>query len=466
MPTRSLRPARDKAPLEGEQAGRGVAATEPASPQIAELWAARSRSNSLQEISHQLTPGARIGEHYVVRQLLGEGGMGLVVLAHDELLMRDVALKFVQPFLRAQSQTTQALMTEARAMARVKHPNVVEIYAYGTHQGVPYFAMEYVAGRTAEDWFVARSAELNGLIPVDEVLGILDQCCRGVAAIHATGSVHGDLKPTNLLLAEKSYRVAVADFGIAMLLDAGELRQSGGTPDYMPPEAFDTLDDPSLIQRRDVFSVAVMAYEFLVGRRPFPELKMAAFLLGQRPAPTPPSQLRPDLPQEFDRVILAALNPDLHERTPTIGQFWRELEAARRRMAERRAAARIVIVDDDPIFAAYAQQALQLAFPFASITHCVDGKQALQRLADEPADLVLVDLQLPDMNGVELTAEIRARHPNKLRILIVTAHGSAADWKLLSSLGADGFMVKPVEAKSLSSAVGNLLEQRRASRPQ
>jgi serine/threonine-protein kinase len=254
----------------------------------------------------------------------------------------------------------------------------------------------------------------------------------------------------------------VADFGIAMLLDAGELRQSGGTPDYMAPEAFSSIQDPAIIQRRDVFSLAVMAYEFLVGARPFASQTLLEFVTTSREAPVPATQLRADLPAALDKVILAALDPDPYTRTPTAALFRKELEAARRSLSERRSSARFLLVDHDATFTAFVEQALMARFPGACFTHCRSGGQALQSLSEQPADMVLLDLGLPDINGVELTAEIRARHPAwKMPILIVTALGSAADWKLCSDLGADGFMVKPVELKSLGLTVAHLLDEAR-----
>jgi eukaryotic-like serine/threonine-protein kinase len=417
---------------------------------------------SLEEFCQQLPAGTRVGEHYVVTELLGYGGMGVVMRARDELLMRDVAVKFLQPQLLAKPSAHQAMLTEARAMARIKHPNVVEVYAFGTHLGVPYFVMEYVHGRTAEEWLMARSHGLREFIPLDEVLGVLDQCCTGVAAIHAMGAVHGDLKPTNLLLTE-GWRVAIADFGIAMLLDAGDPRQSGGTPDYLAPEAFDELDDPALIQRRDVFALGVMAYEFLTNERPFPELSMDVFLSQARVLPPPPSELRADLPPAFDRVILDALALDPRTRTASMGELRQQLRNARTRASERPRATHVLLVEDDLSFANFVQLSLETHIPGVQVTHCANGNDALRCLGQRPVELLIVDLGLPDMNGIELTAEARARWPDsRMPILVATAQGSAADWKVLQGLGANGFLAKPVGMKALIATVMQQLDPDRA----
>lgn len=406
-----------------------------------------------EEFCQLLAPGTRVGEHYVITGVLGYGGMGLVMRAHDELLMRDVALKFLQPRMLMQDSARAAMISEARAMARVKHANVVDVYAFGTHLGVPYFAMQHVPGQTAEQWFMRRSHGLREFIPLDEVIGVLDQCCAGVAAIHAMGAVHGDLKPTNVLM-DDEWRVAIADFGIAMLLDGGAQRQLGGTPDYLAPEAFTLLSDASLLQRRDVFALGVMAYEFLTNERPFPSQSMKEFLSRARELPPPPSHHRPHLPLVFDRIVMDALAFDPHARTVSVDELSKQLRGARKKVSDRPVATRVVVVEDDLAFANFVRLTLEANIPGVRVTHFARGAEALLHLRQCPSDLVILDLGLPGMNGMELTAEVRARWAAaQTPILVVTAQGSAADWKVLQSLGANGFLAKPVDMSTLTAMV-------------
>lgn len=436
----------------------GDNATEPTN----QLPGDRSR---LQALIDMLSPGTRIGSHYVVLRTLGSGGMGLVLLARDEQLMRDVAIKFVTPGLLADADAQRRFLDEARAMARVRHPNVVEVFTFGEHEGMPYFVMEYVPGITADTWYRERMLLSGSPPPVDEVLGIIEQCCRGTSAIHGSGAIHGDLKPGNVLLGP-SFRVALADLGLSRLLEHAQLGEVAGTPAYMAPEAALLSLPPELLPRRDVYSLGVMTYEFLTGQLPHPERRVPGSSSTRRlNQPSPPSLLRSDLPAAFDAVLLSALAAEPRARTASADAFRRELMSARRTASERTFAAKILVVDDDPDFLALVDRSLRASFPGAQLTCVADGARALDELARKPFDLAILDLRLPDVNGLELTVSIRSEErARRTPILIVTAHGGARDWQLLSSLGADGFLVKPVDPHGLSAMVGRLLEQQKVVR--
>jgi serine/threonine protein kinase len=444
------RPTQSIPPVGGEPSDR----TEPRAS-----WSLR-RSEGL-----ELAPGTRVAQHYMVTRTIGAGGMGVVLEARDELLQRDVAIKFVQPELLARDESRRRFLDEARAMARVRHPNVVEIFTFGEHEGKPYFVMEYVAGITADTWFRERIMQTGAPPPVDESLGILDQCCRGVSAIHNSGATHSDLKPSNVLLGP-AFRVALTDLGLSLLLDMGDFDLVAGTPAYMAPESLDGNKDRELAKRRDVWSLGVMAYEFLTGRLPYRILHAGDLPdIARFGPPLPPSQLRSDLPSAFDAVLLRALAADPRMRTPSADAFRRDLLAARRQATERKYAVNILVVDDDPDFLALVDRSLRASFPGATVVCVPDGARALEEAEGRPYDLFIVDLRLPDLNGIELTASLRAIEiAQKTPILIVTAFGGGKDWQLLSSLGANGFLVKPVDPNGLAAMVGRMLESPRAAR--
>jgi eukaryotic-like serine/threonine-protein kinase len=413
--------------------------------------------SGLEALEQALAPGTQLGSHYRILRKLGSGGMGLVLLAHDERLMREVAVKFVAPALLLQADSHQRFLDEARAMARVRHPNVVEIFTFDEHQGRPYFVMEYVPGITADSWFRERMLA-GGPPPLDEVLGIIEQCCRGASAIHHSGAIHGDLKPQNVLLGP-SFRVALADLGLAHMLERGAVTEAAGTPAYMAPESGATHHDAALLRRRDVYSLGVMTYQFLTGQQPYRVRRVPggqALLREGRALPV--SQLREELPATFDAVLERALALDPRERFDSIDSLRRELMRARRAASERKFAARILAVDDDPDFLALVDRSLRAALPGIQVVCAPDGARALEELAQRPFDLLLLDLRLPDYNGVELTASIRAEERGRrMPILVVTAHGGGRDWQLLSALGADGFLVKPVDPHALAAMVGLML---------
>jgi serine/threonine-protein kinase len=402
-----------------------------------------------------------LNDTYKLERPLGEGAMGMVFLANDLRLDRYVAIKFILPEYVKAPDAHERFLREARTMARIRHENVVEVYAYGELFSSPYFVMEYVPGTTLDGWLRLNA---RPFLSVDEVIGVLDQVCRGVTAIHRAGAIHRDLKPTNVLIGS-AFRVCVTDLGLARVLDKKhDLKDTvSGTPAYMAPEVvLGTVLSREIEARGDVYSLGVMAYELFTNRLPFEHDDAQDMMLAHLDdTPTPPSELRGDLPAGFDEVILAALAKDPHERTPDAAAFQRALLSAREEASAPQRALRILVADDDEDFRALAVETLRFAFEGAEIEEAPDGEAALRAAEREPYDLLVVDLDMPRMNGVEITAAIRATPQlAKMSILVVTATGGAPDWRLLSSIGADGFLVKPIDPVSLIALARRTLDHR------
>jgi serine/threonine-protein kinase len=394
--------------------------------------------------------GTVIDGTYRVVGPLGQGGMGVVVLAMDQRLEREVAVKFIRPAYLRSRKARVRFLTEARSMARVRHENVVEIYAFGEINEIPYFVMENVPGSTVALWLRA-AARSDAMPPVDEALGLLDQVCKGLKAVHDSGTVHGDLKPNNVLIGPAS-RVAIADLGMSRALgprEDGEIN-IGGTPAYMAPELLGNEIPPELLHRADVYALGVMAYEMLTGEAPYEVNCLEDLTRVREMEIKPPSEIRGELPAGFDAVLLDAVRPDPARRTPSADDFRRALLEARESMDLSYDRLRILIADDDPAFAALARETLSFSLPGARLECVADGEAALRAIDREAASLAVIDLDMPGMNGVELTAALRAeKRTRSMPIIVVTAAGGAPDWTLLSSLGADGFLVKPIDPFSL-----------------
>jgi eukaryotic-like serine/threonine-protein kinase len=396
-----------------------------------------------------LTPAMLIDGTYRILGPLGQGGMGMVLLARDVRLERDVAVKVIRGDYLAASDSRERFLREARAMARVRHENVVAIHAFGEIEGLPYFVMEYVPGGTVET--LLRKHRTTPLA-IDEALGILDQLCRGVQAIHASGTAHRDIKASNVLLGP-SFRVAVADLGLSRALGQGaEDGTASGTPAYMAPEVARGGElAPQLAARADVYSLGVLAYEMLTGSLPF-EAPTILELIDKHlyEAPRPPSDLRGELPAPFDDAILAAMEKEPEQRVAGAEAFRRSLLEAREAVSTRPPACYLLVADDDPDFRKLATEVLRFAFPAADIESVADGTAALAALDRRRASLAVIDLDMPGLNGIELTAAIRGSENAKdVPIVVATATGGAPDWKLLSALGADGFLVKPIDPMAL-----------------
>ena len=408
--------------------------------------------------------GTILSGTYRVIERLGSGGMGVVLRAHDERLDRDVAIKLIRPELLSDA-LRERFLTEARAMARVCHPNVLPIYALGEHEGAPYFVTQVVRGETVEQWIRRRAAGMA--TDLERAFQILEGTCHGVAAIHAADTVHRDLKPSNLLL-DADGAVRVADLGVAALLWSGkgtDQEELVGTPEYMAPEAVLRLNvPPALAHRADVYALGCLAFELFTGQTPFPARSPIARMIAHVNAPPPrPSAHCPELGPELDEVVLAALAKDPAERTATADAFLRGLAKARQKTRDP---GRILVADDDDDFREVFGSTLRSEFPDALVECVSDGQAALESFDARRHSVVIVDLHMPKVGGSELTELLRRRSfARGVPIVVLTGAGGAAEWRRLSELGADGFLVKPVNVKDVATLLRRALAERADDAP-
>ena len=222
-------------------------------------------------------------DHFEIREVLGEGGMGRVYLAHDLSLDRPVAIKLLRRELASNPALISRMVDEARAQARLQHPNVVTIYYIGNFEGASYFVMEYVRGKT-----LTELLEEKGPLPWGEALEYVIQTARALAAAHARGMIHRDVKPSNLLLGElpgpaQRHEIKVADFGLATTGESAAGRFAG-TPNYAAPEQM-AGGTPDF--RGDVYALGITLFELLTGRVPFKAGSLGAIAELHRSAPRP-----------------------------------------------------------------------------------------------------------------------------------------------------------------------------------
>lgn len=205
----------------------------------------------------------RLG-HYEVQEVVGRGGMGIVLKAFDERLHRVVAMKVMAPQLAASATARRRFTREARAAAAVTHDHVVTIHAVEDAGPLPYIVMQFVAGASLQD-----RLDRTGPLHLPEILRIGAQTASGLAAAHAQGLVHRDVKPANILLENGVERVKLTDFGLARAADDASLTQTGvvaGTPQYMSPEQ---AEGNPVDARSDLFSLGSVLYAMCTGRPPF-----------------------------------------------------------------------------------------------------------------------------------------------------------------------------------------------------
>ena len=395
--------------------------------------------------------GRRIGR-YELGTEIGRGGMGVVSRAWDAELGREVALKQVRG--EPSEESCEALLAEARAMASIRHPNVVTIHDVGRDGGLPYLVMELIDGRD-----LARMAIEDGPhLDVHVILPILEGVASGLEAIHARGRLHGDVKPSNVLLARDG-RVVLTDMGVSRTFDGAPDGVVRGTAAYLPPErVFSDASRGPLSLREDVYSLGVMAFELMTGRLPFEHGNpLALAQMHASKAPPRASEVAAGrLPSRFDAPLARALAKDPVARTATPLQLVEELEAASHvDRSKRKAPARILVVDDDDDWTRVLAVALARHFRGAVVRTVSDGAEAVGIVAGFEPDIVLTDLNMPRCNGLELTAALRAAAP-ALPIVVMTGEGRGKDWVVLREIGADRFMVKPIVIEELCEIVSTL----------
>ena len=270
--------------------------------------ASAERDHSLDFLAPSTAAGSlgRLGP-YEVTELLGRGGFGVVLKAYDPALGRIVAIKVLAPQLATSAAARGRFAREARAAAAVVHDHVIAIHAVDSWNNLPYLVMPFVAGRSVQE-----RVDRDGPLGVKEVLRIGIQTAQGLAAAHAQGLVHRDVKPSNILLENGVERVRLTDFGLARAVDDASLTQSGvvaGTPQYMSPEQ---ARAESVDHRSDLFSLGSVLYFMCTGHSPFRASSTPAVLRRvSDDRPRPLREVNLDVPDWLVTIV-----DRLHEKDP------------------------------------------------------------------------------------------------------------------------------------------------------
>ena len=266
--------------------------------------------------------GKTLGRYHLLEKI-GEGGMAVVYKALDTALERHVAVKVILPYRELSEKFLARFKREAKALAKLSHPNILKIFDYGEQDNLPYLAMEYISGGTLKDTFTGKP------IPWQRSAQILIPIARALEAAHAQGIIHRDVKPSNILMTN-GHDPMLSDFGIAKIIEDDEethdLTGSGvgiGTPDYMAPEQGVGKAD----ERSDIYALGTVFYQMVTGRLPFNADTPMAVMLKKSTDPLPrPKQFVPDLPPVVENVLLKTLARDSKNRFKNMNEFATALE--------------------------------------------------------------------------------------------------------------------------------------------
>lgn len=255
-----------------------------------------------------------VKEQYDFLRQIGEGGMGKVYEAYDKVLKRKVAIKRVKPELVRSAYVREQFLAEARMVALLRHPCIVEIYTVIESESSLYLVFEYVDGQTLE-----TRLDIDGRISFSEARSIFGYVCRGLHYAHSQDIIHCDLKPGNIMICEDG-SAKVMDFGVAKksMENQTGARTVAGTPAYMAPEQ----QKGFMRKQSDVYSLALCLYEALVGQVPW---SVKGFDIATKKI-YPASKVAPNIPTEVDQLLEDALKEDPKERIQSIEEFWNRLK--------------------------------------------------------------------------------------------------------------------------------------------
>ncbi len=443
------------------------------------------------------TPSSVVLEDkYYLKEELGRGAMGTVFLAEDKTLKRQVAVKFLLPELADSIDCATRFRREAVGMAAVRDNNVAQIYAFGEHGGIPYFVMEHLDGESVESLIDSHNRR-GFYIPLEDIVDILIQSLGGLTAIHKAGAVHRDIKPANIMVSGNPMRAVIMDFGLVRDVQVeDEMRVLAGTPAYIAPELVEGRPDADRSPATDIYSLGATAYEMITGSLPFNGDTWIEILRKHlTEMPSYPSERRPGLPEEMDNIVLRALSKDPKERYRDCAEFYEDLLAvesiatpARSRPSipangpsnkKRRSArkissippsamrstpssvrGRLLVVDPDSKFRDFVLHTAKAAVPGCRIQSARDGAMALKLVEEFNPHVLLLDLSLPEVNGLEVVATLRGEKKfDNLAIVVVADKAGHKEANILGGMKVTRFLTKPIDDDTLANVLRPILEQ-------
>jgi serine/threonine protein kinase len=376
--------------------------------------------------------GQIVDGKYEIIGVLGAGGMAVVYEARDLNLRRRVALKL------AMTEQRYSLQREAQALAAIRHPGFATIYHAGFHGDAEYIAMERIFGETLSSHLEELTSK-GRMMPLDDAVDVLIGVTDALSAAHRAGVAQRDLKPGNIILAGD--RVVLVDFGLFIpeVLVSPD-NEISGTPEYLAPEVISRTVMPGEGPLIDLYSLGILAFELLTNATPFADESLARVISRHMAAEPPDVAARRPIPAELATLVSELLAKDPHERPPSAEAVLWQLKHVRDRGHRMRRGLSVVAIDDDIGVGSALKRSLESLFPGLAVQATSSYEP---KLRDSAPDVVLVDLHMPDKNGLEVCMDLLSL-PESRRPLIVamSANAAAKDVAVLRAVGVRHFVPK------------------------
>jgi serine/threonine protein kinase len=400
---------------------------------------------------------------YEIVSVLGRGGTSVVYKARHQLMDRLVAIKMLLWSGDAihDEKKIRRFQQEARTTSRLNHPNIATLYDFGiSPQGQPYLVMEYLEGHSLEE-LINNQNHLD----CERTIKIFCQLCDALEHAHHRGVVHRDMKPSNVIVStddDGQDFCKIVDFGIAELLSTsrGETQKLAGTqnvfgsPYYMSPEQ---CLNKNIDSRCDIYGVGVSLFQTLTGTVPFNGETIVEMI--HKHVNEPPPKMRDvveglNIPESLEAVVAQCLEKLAINRPQSMSRLKELLQQSMAGGIDREARfirlSRVVIVDDDQAAVEAIKQSLDKFEDVCVVAVARNGTEALSAVDDLKPEIILMDVEMPEMNGIDATREIKLKLPTAHVVLMAEAENEK---DILSALhaGAEGFILKKFDANSLNN---------------
>lgn len=402
--------------------------------------------------------GSWLTETYRLESIIARGTSSVIYRGRHELMDRAVAVKVLHPIGPTDPRILiKRFQQEARAASSLNHPNIITIYDFGISvQGLPYLIMDYLEGGSLE-----RLISQEGSIGFERAIRIFQQVCDAMEHAHHKGIVHRDIKPSNILFVRsQDDLVKVADFGIAKIMpwaekQSLEITHSGqvfGSPIFMSPEQ---CTNNVVDERSDIYCLGATMYHALTGSPP--HLGQSFEEIMHRHVHDKPLRFKDiredlDIPESIEAVVFRALRKDPDERYQSMGQLRTDLDRLLREEGKQTSTIRILSVDDSEVARMALRAALSPADGIEFVGEAADGQSALDKTASLAPDVILMDINMSGMDGIESTRQIKKQFP-KAKVIMLTASDSNKDIFAAFSAGADGYCLKSFSTNRLAGAI-------------